>query len=44
MNDLVRIALGIVLGALLATLPFLHYGVGGGGHHARGDHHAHHTH
>jgi hypothetical protein len=44
MKTAVRIALGIVLGAVLAALPLLHYGLGGGHSHTRGDLHAHHAH
>lgn len=44
MSAAVRIAIGILLGALLATLPLLHYGLGGAPHDAKGDVHAHSTH
>jgi hypothetical protein len=39
-----RIALGLALGALLASLPFLHYRAAGGHDHEPGGDHAHHTH
>jgi hypothetical protein len=50
MSRIVRIVLGLALGALLGTFPFLHYrwGAGHGGSpeltDRLGDSHAHHTH
>ena len=45
MRSAARIALGILLGLILATLPFVHYRFGADDHGAdTGGSHAHHTH
>jgi len=45
MRAVARIALGILLGLILATLPFVHYRFGADDHGAdTGGSHAHHTH
>jgi len=46
MRAVARIALGILLGLILATLPFVHYRVGGAHDDGAdtGGSHAHHTH